>query len=147
MASDFNWPKPYLLKLYARAVQEGCVRVPMHRGGDAEFRSLKAAFYRLRRRKDGDFLINMRPEYQLVTVRFEPALSTALFIYDKLPDSEELPPIISISEDQKETFVEPATVQPPEEPVEDFDATAHVAGLIDKIDLEDDDGNDATELD
>lgn len=146
MASDFTWPKPYLLKLYARTVEEGCIRVPMHRAGEAEFKSLKAAFYRLRRRKDGDFLVNMRPEYQMVIVRYEPSLATALFIYDKLPDSEELPPIVSISEDQKTAFVEPSTITPPEEPVEEFDATAHVAELIDNLKLEEDDDDGAAEL-
>lgn len=146
MAAEFTWPKPYLLKLYARTVEEGCLRVPMKRGGEHEFASLKGAFYRLRRRKDGDFLVNMRPEFQHVIMRWEPGLSTALFIYDKLPDSEELPPIVSISEDRKQTFVEPASIKPPEEPVEDFDADAHVASLIGNMDIEEDEDGDATEL-
>lgn len=143
MAETFNWPKPYLLKLYARTVEEGCIRVPMHRGGEAEFKSLKGSFYRLRRRADGDFLVNMRPEYQMVTLRYEPGLRTALFIYDKLPEGEELPPIISISDDKKEAITEPSTIDPPVEEPEDFDATAHVANLIDNMDLG---GEDAEEL-
>src|SRR5688500_14723700 len=100
MPAEHNWPRPYLLKLYARACEEGCIRVDL-KYDEERFRSLKAAFYRCRRRKDGNFLAVMKPEYQMVTMRWEPAKGTALIIYDKLPDSEELPDIVSVDDSEK----------------------------------------------
>ena len=46
----FSWPKPYLLSIYEKAVAEGCCSIQLP--DTEQFASLKAAFYRLRRRAD-----------------------------------------------------------------------------------------------
>lgn len=144
MATDYNWPRPYMLDLYQRVIEEGCLRIVL-RGKtkadrDAEFKSFKASFYRMRRRKDGDFIAQMRPEFSMVQVKYEPELGKVLLIFNALPDGELLPSVESV--DDKHVISQPLGAQPhitPEtDPEEDFDATEHVAGLINNLTLDDD---------
>ena len=151
MASEYSWPKPYLLGLYAKAVDEGCIRIVLRGATEeqraAEWRSFKAAFLRLRRKADADFAIQMRPEYGLVQVRYEPELGKVLISFNSLPDNQSLPAIESV--DGKRDIPQPAGVQPkptPEEEAGDFDANALVSGMIDKLDIEEDEDGGRTEL-
>lgn len=142
MPTDFTWPRPYLLQLYQKAVDEGCIRILL-RGPDyeAEFRSLKAAFYRLRRRKDGHFLALMKPEYSMCSIRFEPNHApnpAALVSYSSLPDGELLPMIESITDQRPLPQPLGAIDKPIPEEEADFDATAHVSKLISSIDPDED---------
>lgn len=148
MASDYTWPRPYLLGLYERAVLEGCIRILL-RGPDyaAEWRSFKAAFLRLRRKKDGDYSITMQPEYRHVQLRFEPEHNKVLIIYNALPDGETLPAIESV--DGKYDIPRPQSKPTPESnPEEDFNAQDHVSKLISGLDIaeDEDEEGDVSEL-
>lgn len=148
MASSFTWPKPYLLDLYAKAVKEGCIRIKL-RGPDfdAEWRSFKAAFLRLRRKKDSNFFVQMEPAYQMVSLRYEPETQKVLIIYSALPDDELLPSIEAV--DGKTNLPQPKGAVPhhtPETELEEFDADAHVRGMIENLRIEEDGDEPATEL-
>jgi hypothetical protein len=146
---DYTWPKPWLLECYQRAVDEGCIRIKL-RGPDfeSEWKSFKAAFYRLRRRKDGNFLVLMRAEYQLVNLRYEPERGTVLIVHSALPDGEALPAFESV--DDKVQLQQPLGSRPPattpEAAPDDFDPTQHVAGLIDSLHITEDEDDDGAEL-
>lgn len=146
---DSGWPKPYLLQLYDKAVNEGCIRVLLH-GDETRFKSLKASFYRLRRRSDVQSVALMRPEYYLTTMLWEPERGTALIIYNQLPDGQELPEIESVHDKTPIPVRLPPQAAPPpllgitpvDEP-DEFDATDHVAKMLDNIKF-DEEGDDAT---
>lgn len=144
MSKEFNWPKPYLLQLYQQAVEEGCLRIKLRGASveenDEEYASFKAAFYRLRRRRDGNYMAIIRPEYQMVQLKYEKAAGKVLLIYSKLPDDDLLPAIESVKGTvdlpQPEGAVPHVT---PEIEAEDFDADAHVKGLLAGLEIEEDD--------
>lgn len=146
---DFSWPKPWLLQLYARAVEEGCIRIKLRgeteAANETEYKSFKASFLRLRRKRDAGF-VQMRPEYQMVGLRFERERGSVLLIYNALPDGELLPSVESVTD--KQHLPQPVGSRPhptPEAEPEDFDATSFVGGLIEGLDIEDEDDG-ATEL-
>lgn len=149
--AEFNWPKPYLLELYQKAVEEGCLRIVL-RGStveenDEEYASFKAAFYRLRRRRDGNYMAIIRPEYQMVQLKYERAIGRVLLIFSKLPDDQLMPSIESVK--GTVDLPQPAGSLPhptPEVEAEDFDADAHVAGLLKGITIEDEDDDDGTNI-
>jgi hypothetical protein len=89
-----TWPKPYLLKVYERAVAEGCVRIPLPTQKHAT--SFAQAFYRLRRRSDAQHAAFILPEYHLVTCGWEADRGTLLVTFNALPDGNDLPPILSV---------------------------------------------------
>lgn len=123
-----QWPKPYLLQIYSRAVSEGCVRVKLP--NEQTFKSLSQAFYRLRRRSDSQHASFILPEYHLVFATWEPELSSALFTYDALPDGHQLPAIESVVEDQIERMPAPIRREVAPEVEEPVDIEALVAGLV-----------------
>lgn len=91
-----TWPKPYLLEIYRRAIEEGCVRITLPTAAHAK--SLAQAFYRLRRRSDAQHAAFIKPEYHLVTCAWEAARGTLLVTYNALPDGSELPAIESVTD-------------------------------------------------
>lgn len=145
MSTEFTWPKPYLLQLYERAVEEGCIRIRLRGETEperaAEWKSFKAAFYRLRRKRDANFAVQMRPEFQMVGIKYEPELGKVLITFSSLPDGNTLPEIESI--EGKTDIPQPIGTVPkptPEEDPDEFDSTALVGAMISKIELEDGDG-------
>jgi hypothetical protein len=152
MSSDYNWPKPYLLQCYERAVEEGCIRIVLRgqtpEAREAEWKSFKAAFYRLRRKKDANFAVQMRPEFQLVSIQFEPAIGKVLISYSSLPDGQLLPTFESV-EDQTALPQQPPGAIPHEtvesDPDVDFNADEHVSKLIGNLSIDEDD-SDASDL-
>ena len=151
MATDYTWPKPWLIQLYSRVIAEGCLRINL-RGktteeNDAEFRSFKGAFLRCRRKRDAGYVAQMRPEFQLVGIRYEQDRGSVLLVYDALPDDELLPSIESV--DKKQQLPQPIGSRPHETPVEEpdnFDPTKFVSGMIDGLEIEEDEDNGTTEL-
>lgn len=145
MASDFTWPKPWLLSLYEQAIEEGCIRIRLRAGigteeANEEYKSFKAAFYRARRKKDSANLLQ-DSRYELVSLKHEPLIGKVLIIYSALPDDQPLPAIESV--DGKRELPQPiGATQTAEEAPEDFDPTAHVAGLLKNLDLGEEDGED-----
>lgn len=143
MASEFNWPRPWLIGLYEQAIAEGCIRIVLRsetaEEREVEWKSFRASFLRIRRRKDADPIIASSPEFALVSLRFERETGKVLLIYSALPDGEQLPVIESVSGKRDMPVSQPVVRQPSEESPEDFDPTAHVRGLIDSIELPDDD--------
>ena len=140
-----NWPKPYLLGLYEKAVDEGCVRVLLD-GDETKFKSLKASWLRLRRRRDIQSFALMRPEYYLCSIVWEPASGTALILYNQLPDNQELPEVQSVAAKGPKMQLLDRNAAPPPGPTPvddpgDFDADAMVAGLLENITF-DEEGND-----
>lgn len=143
MASDFTWPKPWLLGLYQQAIEEGCIRIRL-RGktpeqNATEFRSFKAAFLRCRRRTDSAYIAQIQPEFHMVQVKFEPELGKVLISYSALPDDQLLPQVEAV--DGKRNIPQPVGSKPhptPETAPEEFDATAHVESLLKSIDLSSD---------
>jgi len=127
-----TWPKPYLLEVYRRAVEEGCVRIPLPTQKHAT--SFAQAFYRLRRRSDAQHAAFILPEYHLVTCGWEPKRGTLLVTFNALPDGNELPPIMSV--ESTEHAPSPQTkgvISYPESlAAEDFDAEAFIADLVDQ---------------
>lgn len=147
---ESSWPKPYLLELYAKAVEEGCIRVLLN-GNETRFKSLKASWLRIRRRKDPISVALMRPEYYLCTITWEPDRGTALIIYNQLPDGVALPEIESVHDKTPIQMPLPPSVAPPPglTPLEDpgdFDANKMVEGLLSKINFEGNDDEPATDL-
>lgn len=139
-----NWPKPYLLQIYSRALTEGAVRIklPDHKA----FRSFSQAFYRLRRRSDSQHASFILPEYHLIFCTWEPERSSALIIYDALPDGMQLPAIESVDASERlpeprRREVAPAVEFDPSSP--DFDPEQFVADLVSeagsKIEVDDSD--------
>lgn len=146
--SPYNWPIPYLLQIYEKAVAEGCMRVRLH-GDEKKFTSLRAAFHRIRRRSDKRHATLIRAEYEACSMVWEPDTGCALVIYSALPDGQELPEFESVDEKRSitpATAIAPVVEDPTEldEPDEEFDSQAHVAGLLSNLNFEDDD--DATDL-
>jgi hypothetical protein len=148
-----SWPKPYLLELYHKAVEEGCIRVLLD-GDETKFKSLKASWLRIRRRKDPVSVALMREEFYLCTILWEADRGTALIIYNQLPDGQALPEIESVADKTPMRMPLPARVAPPPglTPVEDpgdFDADEMVRSLLDKISFDQNgDGNEpATDID
>jgi hypothetical protein len=132
-----SWPKPYLLELYAKVVEEGCIRVLLN-GDETKFKSLKASWLRLRRRSDAQSVALMRPEYYLCSIVWEKSRGTALLIYNQLPDGQELPTIESVADKtpipmQLRLEVAPLPAPTPLDDPGDFDANKLVAGLLDSI--------------
>lgn len=149
MPADFNWPKPWLLELYRQAVEQGCIRIVLRgqtaEDREAEWKSFKASFLRLRRKKDANFVVQMRPEYSLVSLRYEPELGKVLISYSSLPDGELLPTVEAV--DNQRPIQQPQGSLPhdtPEAAPEDFDPTAHVQKLLGNINLDEED--EASEL-
>lgn len=139
-----NWPKPYLLQCYSRALTEGAIRIklPDHKS----FRSFSQAFYRLRRRSDSQHASFILPEYHLIYCVWESERSTCLIIYDALPDGMQLPVIESV--DASERLPEPTRREAalhanlnPADP--EFDPEQFVADLVSeagaKIEVDDSD--------
>jgi hypothetical protein len=125
-----TWPKPYLLKVYERAVAEGCVRIPLPTQKHAT--SFAQAFYRLRRRSDAQHASFILPEYHLVTCAWEGARGTLLVTFNALPDGTDLPQIMSVESTevasapvQKDMIPFPETMQE-----EEFDPEKFVADLV-----------------
>ncbi|RPJ87100.1 MAG: hypothetical protein EHM18_02840 [Acidobacteria bacterium] len=144
--SQESWPKPYLLELYAKAIEEGCIRVLLN-GNETRFKSLKASWLRIRRRKDPQSIALMRPEYYLCSILWEADRGTALIIYNQLPDGKELPEIESVADKTPMRMPLPPQIAPPPglTPVTDpgdFDANAMVEGLLDNISFEEENGDD-----
>lgn len=137
------WPLPTILACYQRAIEEGCIRFgPL--GGEKNYKSFAAAFYRARREKDKKHDLYIQPSFHLVTVTWEPERDSALIIYDKLPDGMNLPQISSVEGPQ---LLQARTEQrpqpllaPPAEPESDavadqpdFNSAEFVAGLLSKV--------------
>lgn len=127
-----TWPKPYLLEVYRRAVEEGCVRIPLPTQKHAT--SFAQAFYRLRRRSDAQHAAFILPEYHLVTCGWEPERGTLLVTFNSLPDGNDLPPIQSVESTEhapapqvKDIIPFPETITAP-----DFDAEAFVDSLVEE---------------
>ena len=142
-----SWPKPYLLGLYAKAVEEGCIRVLLD-GDETKFKSLKASWLRLRRRGDAQSYALMRPEYYLCSIVWEPDLGTALLIYNALPDGQELPAVESVAAKSPIPVRMSQDIAPPPVPITpiddpgDFDAQKMVEDLLGNIDFSEDSEND-----
>ncbi len=147
-----SWPKPYLLELYAKAIEEGCIRVLLN-GNETRFKSLKASWLRIRRRKDPQSIALMRPEYYLCSILWEADRGTALIIYNQLPDGKELPEIESVADKTPMRMPLPPQVAPPpgvtvDVDPGDFDANKLVENLLDKINFDGDNGDEpASDLD
>lgn len=127
-----TWPKPYLLEVYRRAVEEGCVRIPLPTQKHAQ--SFSQALYRLRRRSDAQHASFILPEYHLVTCAWEPKRQTVLVTYNKLPDGNELPEIQSV-ENAGDSAPEPLRRDQIVIPVgteEEFDPEKFLADLVDE---------------
>lgn len=123
------WPKPYLLEIYSRAVAEGCIRVRCD--SEARAKSLILSFYRLRRRSDKQHVAFIRPEYHLVTGTWEPDRGTVLFTYSSLPDGSELPPIESVSQEERQQLLQPKVVEhKAEAPQDEVDIEKLMADMI-----------------
>lgn len=128
-----NWPKPYLLQCYSRALTDGAIRIklPDH----AAFRSFSQAFYRLRRRSDSQHASFILPEYHLIFCVWEPEKSSCLIIYDALPDGMQLPAIESVDagerlpEPRRREVVLGENLDPADE---EFDPEKFVASLVDE---------------
>jgi len=93
--SPITWPRTYLLQLYASVVEHGMIFVEPITAEAAA--SLKASFYRLRRKRDSNSQWIL-PEYHLVSVAaWEPdgvgPLGRLPIIYSRLPSGAELPGI------------------------------------------------------
>lgn len=142
---DNAWPKPYLLQLYARAVSDGCIRLNLH-GDEEKFKSLKAAFYRIRRRKDAQSVALMAEEYYLCSISWEAERGTALIVYDQLPDGQDLPEIESVEHKHSMPMPRAPTPAPTPEIEPEFDPQAHIQQLLDNIKIEEEDGDGSTEL-
>ena len=128
-----QWPKPYLLQVYSRAVAEGCVRIKLP--NETVFKSFSQSLYRLRRRSDTQHASFILPEYHLVFCTWEPERSSALITYDALPDGAQLPEIESVSDAERTMTPERREVNLPPEldpTTEVFDPEAFVAGLVDE---------------
>lgn len=134
------WPLPTILACYNQAIEEGCIRFgPL--GGEKNYKSFAAAFYRARREKDKKHDLYIQPSFHLVTVTWEPERDSALIIYDKLPDGMNLPQISSVEGPQllqaRTAQVQQPLLTPPEEVAEeekpDFNSAEFVAGLLGKI--------------
>jgi hypothetical protein len=125
-----TWPKPYLLKVYERAVAEGCVRIPLPTQKHAT--SFAQAFYRLRRRSDAQHAAFILPEYHLVTCGWEPERGTLLVTFNALPDGNDLPPIMSVESTEQAPAPQQANLVPFPESFSspDFDAEAFVDDLV-----------------
>jgi hypothetical protein len=140
--TDFTWPKPWLQGLYEQAIEDGCIRIVIRAPlgsveAEEEWKSFKAAFYRMRRKRDAANAMQ-DPRYQYVSLRHEPHIGRVLIIYSALPDDQVLPTIEAV--DGKTALPQPVGSLPkitPELEPEDFDATAHVRGLLNKIEIED----------
>ena len=150
---EYTWPKPWLLELYQRVLEEGCLRIKLHgeaesEENDGEYKSFKAAFLRFRRKRDAVNAM-MDSRFQYVSLRYERQLGKVLLIYSALPDDQTLPSIEAV--DGKRELPQPLGSQPrltPEAEPDEFDATAHVRNLIDKVVVEDeeDEGDGTTDL-
>lgn len=100
-----NWPKQWLLEIYAKAVEHGYLFIEPITEADAH--SLGQRLYRIRRRADTIMAPFLIPEYQLVTVgQWVPVGGTGEhgrlpIIYNSLPDDQKLPNITAVD---SETF-------------------------------------------
>lgn len=133
-----QWPKPFLLQIFERAVKEGCIRVGPQ-GLDAERAgSLIGALNRIRRRSDKQHTSFIRPEYHLISTTWEPDRGTLLVTYSSLPDGHSLPQLQGISEDEKKAMPVPQPAAPDETPLLEapagvsFDADTLVDELLAK---------------
>lgn len=96
-----DWPRAYLLQIYADAVRSGIIMLEPISEADAS--SLKQRLYRLRRRSDKALAPFILPEYHLVTVgkwRDSPAGGVLPIIYNQLPDGKALPAIRPATADE-----------------------------------------------
>jgi hypothetical protein len=126
-----TWPKPYLLEVYKRAVEEGCVRIPLPSKKHAD--SFAMSLYRLRRRSDAQHASFILPEYHLVTCAWEAKRGTVLITYNSLPDGNDLPPIMSVeSTEQSPVPQQRANAISPDRIDEEFDPEKFVAGLVEE---------------
>lgn len=93
--STSSWPKTYLLKLYQDAISHGALRVgPL---SQKQAKSLKASFYRLRRRADKSAANFIEPEFQLVTAtEWDPATGCIYIVYSALPEHMALPEVTPV---------------------------------------------------
>lgn len=134
------WPKPYLITIYRKAVAEGCCRVMLN--GDEElYASFRAAFYRIRRRRDTIHDQIIDPAFHLCTISYEPDRGSALITYDCLPDNAELPKIESV--DLAERVAQPVVFREPpldlealpapSAPAPDFHSENFVNDLLEKV--------------
>lgn len=131
MPTPISWPKPYLLKIYEKTIDEGCCRVRVESKEQAT--SLILSFYRLRRRSDAQHSSFIKPEYHLVTGTYESATGAVLFTYSHLPDGAELPEIESVPESERFAGSTAAVPQPgiqPNEEGEPVDLDALMADLL-----------------
>lgn len=80
----FDWPRNYLLSIYAHAVEHGYFLVGPIEQDAAE--SLRLSLYRLRRRSEAANAQFIRPEYHLVTVgHYRPESKELPIIYTSVP--------------------------------------------------------------
>lgn len=106
-----EWPRSFLLDIYAQAVQHGMVMIePIT---EANAKSLAGRLYRLRRRSDKGMAHLILPEYHLVTVgewRPGPDGQGQLpIIYNRLPSDEPLPDIRPATDAEAGAPFSPAT--------------------------------------
>lgn len=121
------WPRPYILSIHAKAVEEGCCKVPV--GSAAEAKSLLASFYRVRRRGDSTHkLLFIPPEYHLVVGQYIPKEGVIIFTFDKLPEDMVLPPILSV--DSTERFA-PAPAQ--SDPAPEMEADLDIDQIVEQM--------------
>lgn len=129
-----NWPKGYLIELHDAAINAGMVFVRPISKADAE--SLRARFYRIRRRSDSSMAAFIRPEFHLVMVgRWEEANGGQLpIIFNKTADGSPLPSIVpatpeELAERAPSPVAAPRTVSDLSAPVSSIDLDSLDTGL------------------
>jgi hypothetical protein len=130
MSAPANWPRPYIMQIYAEAVKHGFVWINNLEPGPAA--SLKMSIYRARRRSDTSNKTLIAPEYHLVTVgQYDIVKRRMPVMYNKLPDGEPLPSITTEYDEELPLGGEAHEFVLPETP-QDFTlpVTADVQGSI-----------------
>lgn len=136
--SNRTFPREYLLKVYALAVEHGALELsPISQPDSVRFTQ---SFYRLRRRSDASNASFILPEYHLVTVgqwKQTPHGGALPIYYNKMLDNEPpLPDITPIDSPEPPIMAEPPINQPPlpvgELPADtdEFDVDGYLQQLI-----------------
>lgn len=129
-----TFPREYLLRVYAAAVEHGCIELsPIDEPTATSFRQ---TFYRLRRRSDKGNAHLILPEYHLVTVgdwRQTPRGGALTIYYNAIPEGEDpLPSILPIDPHEAPPMPppSPSTFVPPISQEEQTDLDAYMKELI-----------------
>lgn len=117
MTPSSDWPRQYLLQIYAEAVKHGFIWIEPISPEDA--RSLTQRLYRLRRRADKAMAPYILPEYHLVTCGdWRPTtpggtLGKLPVIFNQLPTGAPLPAIRPATADEMGEVMVEAEMMPP----------------------------------